>query len=154
MIFSPYAIVVGLALAAGGGFIGGARWVTSSWNAERLERAEADLEAQRLARRADAARTTRTTEAINAHDRAARAARASAAAAGDELGRLRDALAAAGTPVDPEAARVADDAARARFVVGQCARALATVAQAADACDAQLTGLQQWVKAITEEPQR
>jgi hypothetical protein len=149
---SAYAGIVALALAAGGGFVAGARWVTANWNADRLDQAQASLESERLARRADTARNERVTEALNANDRKARAARAAAAAAGDELGRLRDALAAAGTPADPEAAGRADDAARARYVVRACAAELRHVAEAADACETQLTWLQDWVKAVTEEP--
>lgn len=66
-----------------------------------------------------------------------------------ELDRLRDTLTAAGpAPEAAAAACRADDAGRARVVVGECAGALSAVAVDAAACAEKLTALQNYVRAI------
>lgn len=143
------AAAIALAGAAASGFYAGHRWVTSDWNAERLERADLAAEAERMARAADQRRAAGAQEALDAYARNVRRSSADAAAARGELDRLRDALAAAGAASTPEAAARADAAARAGHVVGACARALSEVADAADACESRLTALQEWVRAQT-----
>jgi len=77
--------------------------------------------------------------------------RGDADGARSELARLRDAL---GTPrdaaQDAAAAVGADDASRARAVVGRCAAVVQRMAEVADTCESRLTGLQDWAKAVTQ----
>jgi hypothetical protein len=139
--------VLALGLAAGG-FVAGARWVQSNWNAERLAQAELRNEAERMARQAEQRRAQGAQEALNGYARNVRTAQAAAGAAQRELDGLRGVLYAPGPAAsDPAAAERADDAARARYVAGSCAGALVQVAEAADACEARLGGLQDWVRA-------
>ncbi len=95
---------------------------------------------------ADAAR-----KASDAYQANVSRVRASADGARTELERLRDAIASAGpAPANPASAAGADDAARARYVVGQLANAAAQVSAAADACENRLSALQDYVRSITK----
>ena len=75
--------------------------------------------------------------------------RASADGARSDLERLRDAT---GSPrdaaQDPAAAAGADDAARARLLLGSCGKALTELAEIADAAETKLGALQDWARAI------
>lgn len=131
-----------------------------SWRLQAAERHLAEVErdqatalAAALARAravetewADGARKAAQTYARNIDQ-----ARGAAADAAGELDRLRDALAAGGAAAAPGAAANpgADEAARARLVVGECAASLQAMAAAADEIGARLTGLQDYVQAIT-----
>jgi hypothetical protein len=77
---------------------------------------------------------------------------AGAAAAGRAADSLRDLQATLGsaTTLDPAAAIRADDTQRARYVVGQCTATLSKLAADFDSVEAKLTGLQAYVKAITQ----
>lgn len=94
-------------------------------------------------------RADQAQKAADAYAVRARRAASDAAGARSELDRLRDTLTAAG-PSDAAASAAgrADDAGRARAVVGECAAALQTVAAAADTCESRLTGLQDYVRAV------
>jgi hypothetical protein len=123
---------------------------------------QATYQAQAL----EAERQTRATErnkviAVNSvqvrHEQTKQQAAAAAAAADTELDRLRTLLATPTpapqpTPPDPTAPARADDATRARAVVGQCAGALASMAATADALEARLSGLQDYVRAVCLAP--
>ena len=148
---SLYAWIVAIGLAAIGGFVGGSKYVHSQWTAEKLARAEVASEAQRQVRMVETKRAAGAQEALDGYARKTRKAVGDAANAATELERLRNALAAGGgLPASPEAAISADDAARARYVVGRLAGAAQEISAAADRCDAQLTALQAWVKAVSE----
>ena len=77
--------------------------------------------------------------------------RASADGARGDLERLRDAT---GSPrdaaQDSAAAAGADDAARARLLLGSCGKALTELAEIADAAETKLGALQDYVKGITK----
>ena len=76
--------------------------------------------------------------------------RASADGARTELDSLRNTLAAAGAvPADPTAASRADEAARARYVLGQCFATVQALAATSDDIETRLSGLQDWARAIT-----
>lgn len=62
----------------------------------------------------------------------------------DDIARL----AAGPTPSDPAAARYADDARLARGLLGACAEEYRAVAGAADQLRDQVTGLQDWARAV------
>lgn len=121
----------------------------AAWAADR-QRAEF------AAREIEHAAAVAVKGANDAKDRELARVRAAAADTRGELGRLRDALAAAGggaAPQDAAALVGLDDAARARAVVGECAQSLAALAETADACEARVTGLQGYILAITPAPE-
>jgi len=64
----------------------------------------------------------------------------------DDIARLN----AGRRPDDPEAARHADAATRARELLGSCAAEYRNVAEKADGLRDQVTGLQDWARAVTK----
>ena len=115
------------------------------------------LEAERQARATERAKVIAVNQVETRHEQTKQAAAAAAAAADTELDRLRTLLATpTSTPqptaTDPTPAARADDASRARLVVGQCAGALASMAATADALEARVTGLQDYVRAVCLAP--
>lgn len=109
------------------------------------------LEAERQARATERAKVIAVNQVETRHAQTKQAAAAAAAAADSELERLRTLLATPTpqpTSPDPTAAARADDAARARIVVGQCAAALAEMAATADTLEARLSGLQDYVRSV------
>lgn len=107
---------------------------------------------QAKARAQEQAWTTATLEAADAYRSNLALAQRRAAAARTDRDRLLDAVAAAPSAcaAAPSAAAASgiDGAAALRVVVRECAAALQTVAEAADASDARLSGLQSYIKAI------
>jgi hypothetical protein len=146
------AALVAIAMLFAAGFFSGKHWVQGDWDAEKAERVAHALEASQEARRIEQARAAKVQEVQSGYAKETAAATAAARGARDELGRVRDAIATAGTPVDAATAVRADDSARARFVVGQCAGALSEMAAVADACEARLSALQGWARAVTQPP--
>jgi hypothetical protein len=63
--------------------------------------------------------------------------------------RLQDSLGGAAA-LSAESAARADDATRARYVVGQCAEALSKLAKSADATEDRLSGLQEYVNTVVK----
>ncbi len=108
--------------------------------------------AERAAREQEQTFADNVRSASDAYADNLRRARAAAADTRSELERLRDATAAAAPScaAGPGAAASAgtDAAAGLRDVLGQCAGALSTLAEAADADAARLKGLQDYVRAI------
>mgnify|MGYP000852516125 CR=1 FL=1 len=115
----------------------------------------AAADAERRARDLEQTYTANVRSAADAYAVNMQAARAAADRARSGLDGLRHAVAvipACPAAADPAPAGRADATAGLRLVVGECAAALSQVAEAADACDARLTGLQGYIKAI--QPQR
>jgi len=115
------------------------------------------LEAERQARATERNKVIAVNSVQVRHEQTKQQAAAAAAAADSELDRLRTLLATPTpapqpTPPDPTAPARADDATRARAVVGQCAGALASMAATADALEARLSGLQDYVRAVCLAP--
>lgn len=107
--------------------------------------------AQAAARASEAALNESARRAADAYQANLSRVRRDADAVRSERDRLLDAVATAGTcPASPGAAAASgvDAAAGLREVVRQCVGALAQVAEAADASDARLTGLQDYVRAV------
>lgn len=78
-------------------------------------------------------------------------ARAGADSARNELDGLRSTIAEAGpVPADPTAASRADEAARARYVLGQCVGVVQALAATSDDLEARLIGLQDWAKGVAK----
>lgn len=118
--------------------------------------AAATAAAQAEARAREHEITTRAQEAADAYRSHMAAARRAADSARGERERLLDATAGAGracrTAPTASAPGGVDGAAEFRVVVRECAAALHQVAEAADAGDAKLTGLQSYVRAIGAAP--
>jgi hypothetical protein len=132
-----------------------------TWRLHNLQTERAEERAELHAERADAEARARQAEQLMA-DGARKAAdqyakqitrvRIDADASRSELERLRDTI---GVPArdavqDAAAAAGADDATRARIVVGQCSASLQAMAATADQCEARLSGLQDWAKAVSK----
>lgn len=110
----------------------------------------ATAEAERQARAQEQDFADRARSAADAYSKQVAEVRASAGRARVGLDSLRDAVAA--TTVCPAASNPAaagrtDGAAGLRIVVGECAAALSQVAEAADASDARLKALQDYIRA-------
>lgn len=116
----------------------------------------AAAQAERQARQLEQTYTANVRSAADAYATNLKAARAAADRARVGLDGLR--VAAATAPAacpaasDPTAPGRADAAAGLRAVVGQCAAALQEVAAAADAADARVIGLQDYIRAIGAAP--
>lgn len=111
----------------------------------------ATAEAERQARAQEQEFADRARSAADAYSKQVAEVRASAGRARVGLDSLRDAISAApACPASPAAAAASgvDATAGLRIVVRECAAALSQVAEAADASDARLTALQQYIKAI------
>ena len=109
------------------------------------------LEAERQARAAEQAKVAVVQQVEVRHEQTKRQAAADHAAAQSELDRLRDQLAAANggsPPANPATTAGADDAARTRYVLGQCATSITTLAETADTIEARLIGLQDYVRTV------
>lgn len=159
MIFGFDALRIALALVlAGGGFA--AAWQVQSW---RYEKQINELVAQqaKAIQVAEASARAREREFQNRADQISRDAAkrqqitADRAATTELVSRgLRDditRLNARPTPGNPEAARLANDATRARELLGACADRYRSVAQAADGLRDQVTGLQSYARGLTTE---
>lgn len=110
----------------------------------------ATAEAEAQAREREHALNTQAKEAADAYRANEARLRRDAAAVRTERDRLLHAVDSAVCPASPSASATggADAAAGLREVVRQCVGALAQVAAAADASDARLTGLQDYVRAV------
>ncbi len=110
--------------------------------------------AERRARDLEQAYTANVRSAADAYATNMQQARAAADRARSGLDGLRHAVAAipaCPAASDPTPTGRTDATAGLRLVVGECAAVLSQVAEAADACDARLTGLQGYVRA-TQPP--
>jgi len=151
-------VVIALALAAvtfAAGWGAAARSYRTDIAELHALQVEQQAAAERQARAAEQTMADNARSAADAYSKNLRRARAAVAGARTELDGLRDAVAAvpacaAASPAG--AASGADGTAGLRVVVGQCATALSQVAEAADACDARLSGLQDYVRAIGAAP--
>lgn len=112
----------------------------------------ATSEAERAARAQEQTYAENARQAADAYAANLERSRAAAGAARGELDRLRVAVAAVGPTCGPassaSAASQPDGTAALRLVVGECAAALSTVAEAADDRGARLKALQDYVRAV------
>lgn len=140
---------------------GGWQRHTATVAARQAEQAKASAaahaaaaDAERRARNLEQTYTANVRSAADAYAVNMQAARAAADRARSGLDGLRHAVAAipaCPAASDPTPAGRADATAGLRLVVGECAAALSQVAEAADACDARLTGLQGYVRATQQQ---
>jgi Bacteriophage Rz lysis protein len=113
--------------------------------------ATATAAAEREARTREAEMADAVRKASDVYAQNLKRAQAGAASARTDLERLRD---AAGSPrdaaQDSAAAAGADDAARARLLLGSCGKALTELAEIADAAETKLIGLQDYVRGLSK----
>lgn len=146
---------LGVALLAAIVALGVQTWRITSLKADAAERergiAEQLAVAEKRAREAEQLMAEGARKAAESYAKQIARVRTDADSARGELERLRDALGTPGDAAqDAAAAARADDATRARTVVGQCAGTLQTLAAVADQCEARLSALQDWAKAVTK----
>lgn len=146
-------LIVYLLVAIG---IGGWHFVDRANAVERARRevraeyeqakAEANVEARRLEQR----RVSMVGEVDAELQKRKARARAGADRSRVAIDRLRQLLAERGVPAgdDPATAIRADDTTRLGIVVRDCATAIGMVAEAADSCEARLSGLQDYVRSV------
>ena len=147
-------LAIGLAvlLAAShfGAWKAGRAGVRAEWDRDIAERTAQALAASEAARAKEQALQAENTRIRSTYAKEAARAQTDHAAAVADLDSL---LHATGTPrsqagADPAPAAGADDAARARNLLGQCAVSITALAEAADTIEARLTGLQDYVRTV------
>lgn len=149
-----------LALA---GYVGALHWRAgqaeqlAAQHAARADAAEATAHQLASARDAEAALNTATRKAADDYRTRLAQARRTADLVRDERDRLLVAVdqapAACAAGASAATAGGTDGAAVLRVVVRECTAALSQVAEAADACDARLSGLQAYVRAVVPPAQ-
>lgn len=116
---------------------------------EHAALAQAKADAESRAREAEQRMADSARKAADVYSQHVARIRADADGARSALAGLLDAAGSTGDAAqDSAAAAGADDAARARFVAGQCAASLRQVAEAADSAEGRLAALQNYVNAV------
>ena len=152
---SAVLIAVIVALVAGYGFgnKAGADRIRAQWSAERQALADQRAEDEKAARAEEKRRAEQAQAVIEeqarrealARDRVVRAER-TVVGLRDEIARLN----ARPAPDDTKAAGFAHEARVARELLGACTKEYGDLAAAADGLRDQVTGLQQWVRHVTQ----
>ena len=125
----------------------GGKSVQGEWDAERLQLTQAAMAAEVAARAKEADLQTKVRSVSNAYAKEKAAHAVTVAASADGLRSLQSTLDSA-TGKDSTCTSRTDDLARARLVVGHCAKALQELADTADAGEARLAGLQDYVRSV------
>jgi hypothetical protein len=128
-------------------YVQGGKSVQAEWNAERLQLTQAAMAAEVAARAKEADLQTKVRSVSNAYAKEKAAHAVTVAASADGLRSLQSTLDSAAATASTCTSRT-DDLARARIVVGQCAKALQELADTADAGEARLSGLQDYVRSV------
>jgi hypothetical protein len=154
-MFSLYARIAAAALVAV--FLAGTHYkayktgqdaITAKWQADIAQRTAQALEASEAARKVEQELTRQVETERGKYAQQLKNTRTVAAAAGVGMRELQAALAGPAAAASASATARADDAARARVVVGACAREVQAMAALLDERNQQLIGLQAYVKAI------
>jgi hypothetical protein len=154
-MFSLYARIAAAALVVV--FLAGTHWkaytrgeahVQTQWDLDIAARTAQALEASEAARKVEQELTRQVETERGKYAQQLKNTRTVAAAAGVGMRELQAALAGPAAAASASATARADDAARARVVVGACAREVQAMAALLDERNQQLIGLQAYVKAI------
>lgn len=126
--------------------------VTSAWNAEKLEQAKDLAKFSEAARTKEAEMQANTRKVINDYHTQKKLHDADAASAANSLRDITDELAIAPeTCNDPATAKRANGAiGLERELLIQCAKALTNLASDADRLEAQVVGLQGYIKGVAQ----
>ena len=143
------ATVVALLLAMGGRWCWeqGAKGVQAEWDADVAQRTAQALAASELARRREQELSRQVERTRGKYADQIKATRTVADAAGVGMRELQSAIAGPAAAASATATARADDAARARVVVGACAKTVQNMAALLDERNQQLIGLQEYVRA-------
>jgi DNA repair ATPase RecN len=144
-------IATSIALAGWKGYDIGKQSVQAEFDIYRAEQVAQALKAEEVNRAKEQGMHTSLENLTNAYIKNQKANSASAVAAGNSLRDLQAALGSA-TAIDPSAPGRADDLARARFVVGDCATTIQKMADAFDTSEERLRALQEYVKSLVLKP--
>ena len=154
-MFSLYARITAVAMVAV--FLAGTHWkayrtgqdaITADWQADIAQRTAQALEASEAARAKEQELTRQVETERGKYAQQLKNTRTVAAAAGVGMRELQQALAAPAAAASATATARADDAARARIVVGACANEVQVMAALLDERNQQLVALQAYVAAI------
>lgn len=143
------ALAVALGLSHGFAYKTGKAAVRADWDRDVAERTELALKASEAARAKEKALQSDVDRIRTNYAKEAARAKADHTAALDDLDSLLHAIGttrATGTDTGP--AIGTDDAARARYVFGQCAQSITAMAEVCDAVETRLTGLQEYVNSV------
>lgn len=126
----------------------------TDWDVVLLAQSKAATAASEAYRTKEQALQTKVAKVSNDYAIAKTTSQRAAATADGQLRQLQaalDALGAATPGADSATSIRTDDLARTRAVVGQCAKTLAELAANADAGEARLSGLQEYVRSVIGE---
>lgn len=155
-IYARIAAAIALALFLSGvywkGHTSGAKSVQAEWDADVAQRTAQALEASETARKREQELSRQVETQRGKYAEQIKNTRTVAAAAGVGMRELQSALAGPAAAASASATARADDAARARVVVGACAQTVQGLAALLDERNQQLVGLQDYVRAIQPKP--
>ena len=155
-IYARIAAAIALALFLSGvywkGHTSGAKSVQAEWDADVAQRTAQALEASETARKREQELSRQVETQRGKYAEQIKNTRTVAAAAGVGMRELQSALAGPAAAASASATARADDAARARVVVGACAQTVQGLAALLDERNQQLVGLQDYVRAIRANP--
>ena len=155
-IYARIAAAIALALFLSGvywkGHTSGAKSVQAEWDADVAQRTAQALEASETARKREQELSRQVETQRGKYAEQIKNTRTVAAAAGVGMRELQSALAGPAAAASAGATARADDAARARIVVGRCAATVQAMAAILDERNQQLIGLQEYVRAIQPKP--
>ena len=158
-MFSLYARIAAAAMVAV--FLAGTHWkayrtgqdaITAEWQADIAQRTAQALEASEQARKREQELSHQVNAARGKYAEQLKNIRTVADAAGVGMRELQAALAGPASAASASATARADDAARARVVVGECAKVVQGMAALLDARNQQLIGLQEYIRTIQVKP--
>lgn len=143
------AIALAIALAASHwkAYHMGGKSVQADWDAQTLALTQKALEAEAANRAKEQVLQTKVRSVSNAYAKEKAAHAVSVAASADSLRDIQSTLDSA-PGKDSTCTSRTDDLARARQVVGQCSKALQELADIADTGEANLIGLQNYVRSV------
>lgn len=151
-------LLIAVALAAALGFthlqaykMGGSA-VRAEWNAQITMQAQETLKQSEAARAKEQVLQAKVRKVNNDLQTEKNRRAADASNAADGLRQLQATIDSAASG-DTATAEGTDDLARARAVVGSCAKALTELAAVADSTEARLMGLQEYVRSVTGHQQ-
>lgn len=155
-LYSRIAAAIALAVFLAGvywkGHTSGAKSVQAEWDADVAQRTAQALEASETARKREQELSRQVETQRGKYAEQIKNTRTVAAAAGVGMRELQSALAGPAAAASASATARADDAARARVVVGACAQTVQGLAALLDERNQQLVGLQAYVSAISKNP--
>lgn len=148
------AAVIAMALAAGAWkcYSAGKAAVRAEWQADIAERTAQALVASEKARAREQELSATINTVRGQYAKQVQNLHVVAGAAADGMRELQTALAGPAAAASASATARADDAARARLVVGRCAQTVQGLAALLDQREQQLIGLQGYVTAIQPKP--